>query len=1082
MQRAGILAILLVSSVTLLQAQRGFVATDIVPRLSHSLAPHAVAGAAATLPETVRVLAIMVEFKEDSDNRTSGTGKFGTIYEYDYGTEILDPMPHDRSYFAHHLKFLENYVRKVSGRRTFLQGEVLDGIVTVDGPISDYSFLKNESEAPVATLAVEAWEKAVQQFPGTDFSTYDMFVIFHAGRGRDIDLVSIQGYDATPYDIPSLSFTLPGFKRLLGNDFQGIAAGGDFRITNCAILPTTNNREISNIDGSRSLLELSINGLLAASFGTFAGLPDLFDTKTGKTGIGRFGLMDGEGIFAYGGICPPAPSAWEKQRLGWTSPRIASPGTKNYLITAGDSLSTADVIRVPMNNIEYWLVENRQRDLGGNGQLVTLVSGSQIQQLRFPKDTLGFDNSNVSQLKGVVIDVEDIDWSLPGGRVIVDNNEARINGGLLIWHIDETGLEDRIALNTVNVTVDGAADRVVDLEQAGGPQDIGIDIQTVFGTETGTGSPIDYWTRDNISPVYTNRFSEKTSPNTRANSGALSHVTMQKFSTSGPIMSLDINLGDEGFAPVEGFPVDFSALLKSGQRLEHVRSADFDDDGLDEIVAAARSTQHGFALFAARMDGSSFLPSGYLVATARPTGVISIQAPAVGDINGDGIPEVAVILASGNEREVIVYTAADTDTDGSFDIMMHRQFYPGADGRPTLLTALPQIVHVTLVLYVHGGSSVSLIVIGSSIQTYAVGQHDFLAYNDVQVLPLDETGMLYVHSLTGGFAASLAGAIQPMNFTSVLTAPIAAIGMFSGAADMDGDGHRELVMTREISGMGTSPRLMIASYALGSEQDAEPRHLTDALPGDGGSNSVTSLAFADLDYDGRSELLLAHRGGRLTAVNQSGASIDNFPKDIAGDLALTCQGASLGNVVITTGASTVNITGQQEQNMPGYPAAFPSSEDALLIRTERGRLGIVAVSESELYLFETSSTIDVDNLIWSTRYGNSGNSLRAPLPKTLVSDQAEFFPASRCYNWPNPVYDGSTRIRFFVSEDADVTVKIYDLAGDKVDELHSRALGGIDNEIAWDVSGIESDIYLAKVEAQSADKKGEKIIKIAVVR
>ena len=80
------------------------------------------------------------------------------------------------------------------------------------------------------------------------------------------------------------------------------------------------------------------------------------------------------------------------------------------------------------------------------------------------------------------------------------------------------------------------------------------------------------------------------------------------------------------------------------------------------------------------------------------------------------------------------------------------------------------------------------------------------------------------------------------------------------------------------------------------------------------------------------------------------------------------------------------------------------------------------------------------------------------------------------------MYDGVTYIRFFVAEDADVTVKIYDLGGDKVDELHARALGGIDNEIAWDVSGIQSDIYLAKVEATANGKKGEKIIKIAVVR
>ena len=145
------------------------------------------------------------------------------------------------------------------------------------------------------------------------------------------------------------------------------------------------------------------------------------------------------------------------------------------LLTASDTLSTRDVLRVPITNREYWLLENRQRDLGGNGQLVTFVSGGQVQQVRFPKDTIGFENSNVQQLKGVIIDVEDFDWALPGGRVIADNAETRINGGVLVWHIDENLIDENIATNTVNT---GRKIKGVDLEQAGGPQDIGVEIQT----------------------------------------------------------------------------------------------------------------------------------------------------------------------------------------------------------------------------------------------------------------------------------------------------------------------------------------------------------------------------------------------------------------------------------------------------------------------------------------------------------------------------------------------------------------------------------------------------------------------------
>ncbi|MCZ7558222.1 MAG: FG-GAP-like repeat-containing protein [Bacteroidia bacterium] len=1077
MQRAGILAILVLLTTTCLQAQTPSRSGALLPKLSHAFAPHAGDDAVRALPDTVRLLAVMVDFPEDTDNRTSGTGKFGSIYEYDYGTEILDPMPHNRAHFQQHLQFLENYVRKVSGRRTILKGEVLDGIVTVDGPISDYSFRKNESEAPVAKLAVEAWEKAVQQFSTVDFSRYHMFVVFHAGRGRDIDLVSIQGFDPTPFDLPSLSFTHTAFRRLLGNDFQGVDAGGGFRITNCAVLPTTNNREISNIDGSRSLLELTINGLLAASFGTWAGLPDLFDTRTGKTGIGRFGLMDGEGIFAYGGICPPAPSAWEKQRLGWTSPRIAASGTRNYLITAGDSLSTADVIRVPITDIEYWLVENRQRDLGGNGQLVTFVSGGQVQQLRFPKDTLGFDNGNVSQLKGVVIDVEDIDWSLPGGRVLVDDKETRINGGILIWHIDETALTERIALNTVNVTMPGVS-RAVDLEQAGGPQDIGVDIQTVFGTQTGSGSAIDYWTKDNISPVYTNMFDLRSSPNSRANSGADARVAMKNFSVSGPIMTLDIAVGDDGYAPLAGFPVDFGEQLQSGQTLRYIRSADLDGDGVDELLAAASGVQHGFRLLVSRLDGTPYLPTGY-VAGAENWELS--DAPAVGDVDGDGKAETAVILEQGTAREVYVLRAADSDADGMLDVL-YRQRFEGSGGYPALASTLPQIIHGALLLYVRGSAADSIIAVGSTVRSFSVGTPGFEPYADVRFLPLDEAGMVYAHTPQSGLAFSLSGMVQPLHFTSIVTAPISdGTAALSASADVDGDGKRELIVSRvDATSSGTS-QILVASYALGEGTDADVRPIAERLPGD---PVITSgaVACADVDGDGRAEILLRSGDGLLMAYNHTLAPVDNYPVYARAKKLRSYRGDATGDVVVSSGFETLRFLQDKAGTREGFPVAFPTVNDQALLRTDRGRLGIAAVSDRALFVFEHAVNIAIGDLLWSTANADSRNSGQTPLPTQNVSPGTEFFPQQLCYNWPNPAYDGVTRIRFFVSDDADVTVKIYDLAGDKVDELSTRARGGVDNEIVWDVSGIQSDVYLAKVEAIAPGKKGEKIIKIAVVR
>ena len=48
-----------------------------------------------------------------------------------------------------------------------------------------------------------------------------------------------------------------------------------------------------------------------------------------------------------------------------------------------------------------------------------------------------------------------------------------------------------------------------------------------------------------------------------------------------------------------------------------------------------------------------------------------------------------------------------------------------------------------------------------------------------------------------------------------------------------------------------------------------------------------------------------------------------------------------------------------------------------------------------------------------------------------------------------------------MKEDASVHIKVFDLAGDLVAELSSQGIGGLDNEIAWNVSDVESGIYFA---------------------
>jgi hypothetical protein len=141
------------------------------------------------------------------------------------------------------------------------------------------------------------------------------------------------------------------------------------------------------------------------------------------------------------------------------------------------------------------------------------------------------------------------------------------------------------------------------------------------------------------------------------------------------------------------------------------------------------------------------------------------------------------------------------------------------------------------------------------------------------------------------------------------------------------------------------------------------------------------------------------------------------------------------------------------------------------------------------------ATIDNDNFLsiwnlsnmqgkssWISKYGNASNNSFIKIdnqPKILE----EYFPVQKAYNWPNPVYGNSTNIRYYVSEDSKVTIRIFDLAGSSVATIYDNAKGGFENETKWDVSNIQSGIYYANILVESiSGKSATKNIKIAVIK
>jgi hypothetical protein len=1050
-----------------------------------------------TVAETVRVLGVMVEFQQDNDIRTTGDGRFDRSAPTD---PIIDAPPHDRQYFEDHFQFLSNYYAKVSKKRLTVLTTIIDSVFTLPGQMAAYSPPKEGPFTLVGDLARDAWQRADASGLVADFSRYNSFVVFHAGAGRDIDLVGTLGYDPTPLDIPSLYLGLAAFRGFYGQSYQGIPVNnGSFFITNSMILPEMESRPIPTVTGVNVLLELGINGLLCASFGNFLGLPDLFDTQTGSTAIGRFGLMDGQAIFSFAGLFPPEPSAWEKYWLGWLNPITLQSGMHAVSLPA---VSLSDTVyRVPISAEEYYLVENRNRDPGRNGQTIVSRYDGIVSSRTFARDTTGFNAYDISALQGAVIDVEDLDFSLPGG---VDQEGTFYDGGILIWHIDERIINRNLATNTVNADPDH---RGVDLEEADGSQDIGQSYQGLFAAGQGSeeGTALDFWFDGNSSPVFKNQFSSTTYPSSASYSGALSHITISSFSMRGPRMTATVAVGDGQVTPLPGFPKSIGEQLSpvsltvgpAGANGSPALFVSTTGVGLPSARPGEGVVSGAGKLFAWSSTGERAFEGGFVSGLAAVASPIYPPLPPSGfvgpaslaDLNGDGTPEWW-ILAEGSEGGTAgalhVFTASGANPTDSLADTYFRLILPH------VITSVPVVGD-------------SLIVIGTA---------DGMAYS----IKLDGSvaDSLQISSIVGD---GVIGATKlPGNQSFVLTSGAGKIVVTEGGTArqvVQRDLGHPIVGPAAVGSLGSSGDVVIAAatsdgllYLLNTHLDILPGFPVDTRSAAGRtedssavtrSDIISPPALADVNRDGVRDVIVFSRD-RICVYNSSGASLDNFPVPTRSGAYLSSapavadvDGDGLVDVVGVTTYGLVLALNQRGEMAAGFPLQAGSGTQtvaAFSLTSESGNetdlgLSVASSDDGSVSAWRTGTVrgpLAAATFAWPQYQKDAQHTGLATEAIDGTPVSSEFFPATRAYNWPNPVYDGRTYLRYFVKDNATVQIKIFDLAGDLVTEFSAPGIGGVDNEVAWDVRDVQSGVYFARIEASTAGQNGVAIVKVAVVK
>lgn len=950
--------------------------------------------------DTIKILAVMVEFQKDADNNTAGDGTFNSIYEKDYGDKIIDPLPHDVNYFSTHLEFAKNYFSKVSNGKANVVYQFLPQVITVSKTMRNYSPAINSTDfTAMAEFLNEVWTLAGDQNPNFSFSDFNLFAIFHAGVGRDISLPGSLGNEK---DLPSVYLGLNALQKYFGASFDGIQVGtSNFKITNSMILPQAENREISSF-GQTALFQVSINGLIAANIASFLGLPDLFDTNTGLSAIGKFGLMDGQSIFANRGLFPPEPSAWEKIFLGWETPTEipVQAGNKTYIITPSLVLSH-QIYKIPINASEYYLVENRQRDVNKDGLNITLKqNGTFITKSFTIKDYDYFEAIPETLIAGVTTSVDEYDYSLPGS-------------GILIWHIDEKIINEKIAENKIN---SDKTRRGVDVEEADGVQDIGEQFTTIFGDQVvGEGWEFDLWYKSNKAKLYQNKFSSDTRPNTNANDGANSLITFQNFSdlTNSTQMTFDVQFGGDVVKPI------FRKVISLPSTNNKLTSINF--NGKNYFFVLSNSNLYQFD------EKGNLVDSVLSFSSFKP---VVRDSLVVGIFNSKNTLSRSIInVLNFNENPVKHFSGSYEKIIASPPIYFQTNYYFG-DAEGNLIRASIQADSIFLI--VGPKSNFPIRKFSGADRLRYISANKFFDEHLASQIDFDDT--LIDIASTGNYNSNLKTVVLTKNDFYVLNQEAALISKFN---------------------------------AKGSPE---------------------SFSLADLKLDGANYILYTN-GLYIEAYNFSGACAENFPfKDPMGigftgtPLTANISGLGESEVIATTLDGRIFvIDGFTGKAVDGFPVSTGQKiMSTPLFFSDKGKGSIVLLNDNSMMAYNIG--LHSAPIYWAEENANSSNNAFTTSAAVNQNSQ-EFFPKTKAYNWPNPVYDGQTFIRYYVSEDSKINIKIFDLAGDFVAELNNTAIGGMDNETTWNVNNIQSGVYFARVEATGNSGKSEStIIKIAIVK
>ncbi len=994
---------------------------------------------------------------------------------------------HDSTYFDLQMERVADYFRTVSFGRFAMGWEVHPRIVNLPEAMGWYADPDSGDLRAVrmASQVVTAVDAEV------DFSRYDTLVLIHAGAGRETDVAR---------DSPEQIFSNYLDRRDFEEAFQaGVLTdprleSGEGPIGHVLVLPESESQDPAPSNPFSGFFD--VRGVYCFEFGLRLGMLSLADFTPSNfpdsQGIGNYGLM-GYGLFTGLGIVPSAPCAINRWLMGWVDAvdvRSDADLRIGAMDAVGKAVAETLLVRVPISDREYWLVEYRLQDPDGD-----LFYSFDDLNGNFVPDFFDADSDSGDGRPSSTFDPSVDVWEDELGAewdYFMSENPARSadgcqrggGSGLYIWHIDERVIADALlsGSNTINADADHKG---VDVEEADGIEDL----------DSARASPYLLGGDDD---VFRGEGADTFGPTTRPSTTTVEGLpTGILFTSIAPVVEDSLPRVDgfcTGFVyrPALTFSLRFGAVVAGGPVEAARRSfdrlvprgpirladlgrgaADPTADGIDEIVAIADSGR----IYV--LDGSL---SGVVddADPSSPPGVIGSEIDAgapqglsLFDLDDDGVVE-AVAAWSGRSRvfsidgsaaasewsPVGVFTGAAAVSNGEIlqleagpaGVAMHRRGPNGEDlGRgpevsgsfaagPVLaadtaaeLLYFARVPSGAWALRTIGPSgatadALALEAVDSTATAVLIPGEDWVAFADTAgaAVRVDRAG--------GGRSRSLDHGVPPSGLAAAPATP--------GGADLilaqssGGVLHVYDRNLREREGFPYRPRRIGETYVAAPVAPAP--------------------LLVDLDGDDRVEVVWHDPSGQLHAVDLEGRSLPGWPVagpaepfsapavgDVDGDGLLELVAAGAFDRILSIDAPNQRFDSRREGEIRVYDLQTPASAYAPWPQAGGGPAG----------------------------HGRSVAA--APVVASGGLVEGSLFVA------PNPVREGFVRVRVRVGRTTTVRAALYTLEGEKLLESPaSETPAGSAFATDLVLGDLAPGMYLCRVEAEGTSQSAV----VAVVR